>query len=242
MRRIIIKEFDKLAEDLSNFVAMFNFRMKDLCVKAEEVALLSVKVQVEGEMQNLEKCTTIGKKDDYNFMIFPNYDEDMPALQQGLFRAHSEFKQKIESMTVDVLGKDNKTTEKEARYVLVTMPKVDDDRYDLLKNAVKAMHEECKTQMQNANTRADVKLAELTIGEEKANIDLIKAKRDELNAQWNGKREELYNEKLQEIEDAHNKWLTEKAERDLQKEEERAARGEEVTYSMRMGQQDEEAS
>ena len=58
MRRIIIKEFDKLAEDLSNFVAMFNFRMKDLCVKAEEVALLSVKVQVEGEMQNLEKCTT----------------------------------------------------------------------------------------------------------------------------------------------------------------------------------------
>ncbi len=242
MRRIIIKEFDKLAEDLSNFVAMFNFRMKDLCVKAEEVALLSVKVQVEGEMQNLEKCTTIGKKDDYNFMIFPNYDEDMPALQQGLFRAHPEFKQKIESMTVDVLGKDNKTTEKEARYVLVTMPKVDDDRYDLLKNAVKAMHEECKTQMQNANTRADVKLAELTIGEEKANIDLIKAKRDELNAQWNGKREELYNEKLQEIEDAHNKWLTEKAERDLQKEEERAARGEEVTYSMRMGQQDEEAS
>ncbi len=242
MRRIIIKEFDKLAEDLSNFVAMFNFRMKDLCVKAEEVALLSVKVQVEGEMQNLEKCTTIGKKDDYNFMIFPNYDEDMPALQQGLFRAHPEFKQKIESMTVDVLGKDNKTTEKEARYVLVTMPKVDDDRYDLLKNAVKAMHEECKTQMQNANTRADVKLAELTIGEEKANIDLIKAKRDELNAQWNGKREELYNEKLQEIEDAHNKWLTEKAERDLQKEEERAARGEEVTYSMRMGQQDEEAN
>ena len=242
MRRIIIKEFDKLAEDLSNFVAMFNFRMKDLCVKAEEVALLSVKVQVEGEMQNLEKCTTIGKKDDYNFMIFPNYDEDMPALQQGLFRAHPEFKQKIESMTVDVLGKDNKTTEKEARYVLVTMPKVDDDRYDLLKNAVKAMHEECKTQMQNANTRADVKLAELTIGEEKANIDLIKAKRDELNAQWNGKREELYNEKLQEIEDAHNKWLTEKAERDLQKEEERAARGEEVTYSMRMGQRDEEAN
>ena len=111
-----------------------------------------------------------------------------------------------------------------------------------MKNAVKAMHEECKTQMQNANTRADVKLAELTIGEEKANIDLIKAKRDELNAQWNGKREELYNEKLQEIEDAHNKWLTEKAERDLQKEEERAARGEEVTYSMRMGQQDEEAN
>ena len=242
MRRIIIKEFDKLAEDLSNFVAMFNFRMKDLCVKAEEVALLSVKVQVEGEMQNLEKCTTIGKKDDYNFMIFPNYDEDMPALQQGLFRAHPEFKQKIESMTIDVLGKDNKTTEKEARYVLVTMPKVDDDRYDLLKNAVKAMHEECKTQMQNANTRADVKLAELTVGEDKENIDLIKAKRDELNAQWNGKREELYNEKLQEIEDAHNKWLAEKAEHDLQQEEERAARGEEVTYSMRMGQQDEEAN
>ena len=242
MRRIIIKEFDKLAEDLSNFVAMFNFRMKDYCVKAEEVALLSVKMEVEGEMQNLDKCTTIGKKDDFNFMIFPNYDEDMPALQIGLMRAHPEWKQKIETMTIDIEGKGGKSMEKDVRYVLVTMPDVDDERYELLKNVVKAMYEECKVQMEMANKRADVKLAELTAGEEKADIDLVKSKRDELNEQWNGKRDELYDEKLKEIEDAHNKWLAEKNERDKKREEQEAARGEKVTRSMRMGHHDEEVN
>ena len=243
MRRNIIREFDKLAEDLSNFTAMFNFRLKDLCVKAEEVALLSVKVLIEGEQQTLEKCTTIAKQDDYSFMIFPHYDEDMTALQQGIMAVHPEFKQKIESMKIEVATKGGDSQEQDARYVLVTMPEVDDDRYDLLKNAVKAMYDQCKGQMETANTRADAKLAELTVGEEKANIDLIKEKRDELNDEWNGKRDDIYNAKLQEIEDAHNKWLAEKSETDQRQQEEEAARGDEVTYSMRMGQTpDEEAN
>ena len=70
----------------------------------------------------------------------------------------------------------------------------------------------------------------------------IQAKRDELNEQWNGKRDELYDEKLKEIEDAHNKWLAEKNERDKKREEQEAARGEKVTRSMRMGHHDEEAN
>jgi predicted signal transduction protein with EAL and GGDEF domain len=49
----------------------------------------------------------------------------------------------------------------------------------------------------------------------------------------------FYNEKLQEIEDAHNKWLAEKSEADQRQQEEEAARGDEVTYSMRMGQEEE---
>ena len=243
MRRVIIREFDKLAEELSSLTAMFNFRLKDLCVKAEEVALLPVKVLIEGEQQSLEKCTTIAKLDEYNFMIFPNYDEDMTALQQGILAVHPEFKQKIESMKIEVATKEGGSQEQDARYVLVTMPEVDDDRYDLLKNAVKAMYEQCKAHMDAANTKADVKLAELTVGEEKANIDLIKEKRDELNDEWNGKRDDIYNAKLQEIEDAHNKWLAEKSESDQRQQEEEAARGDEVTYSMRMGQTpDEEAN
>ena len=236
MRRIIIREFDKLAEDLSNFTAMFSFRLKELCVKAEEAALLSVKVLIEGDLQDLEKCTVIAKKDDYNFMIFPNYDEDMPALQQGLMAVHPEFKQKIESMKIEVATKDGKTEERDARYVLVTMPEVDDDRYDLLKDAIKALYEQCKGQMEAANTKADVKLAELTVGEEKANIDLIKKKRDELNADWNAKRDDIYHAKLKEIDEAYKKWLIEEGKREIATMEEEDARGNNVTQSMRLKQ------
>lgn len=242
MRRVIIKEFDKYAEDLSNFTAMFDYRLKTLCVKAEEVALLTVKMRVEGEMVDLDKYTVIAKKDDYNFMIFPNYDEDMPALQQGLMSAHPEFKQQIGSMKVDIVESDGSPSERDARYVLVTMPDVDDDRYDLLKDATKAMYEQCKSQMEEVNAKADVTFAELTVGEEQENINLIKKKRNELNIEWNGKRDDIYNAKLQQIEEAHEKWLSQRAENERKQKEDEDARGESVTYSMRMGKPEEDAN
>ena len=122
MRRAVIKEFERLGEVLSNYNAVFAFRLKNLCVKAEEVSLLPVEVLVEGELQKLENCTTISKKDEYSFMIFPIYDEDMPSLAQGLMRVHPEFKQKIESMTVEGVDINGHLEDTEVRYLLVTMP------------------------------------------------------------------------------------------------------------------------
>ena len=83
----------------------------------------------------------------------------------------------------------------------------------------------------------------ITAGESNDDLERLKSARDKLNAQWNGQRDKIYNEKLQEIEDAHNKWLAEKSETAQRQQEEDAARGDDVTYSMRMGQTpDEEAN
>lgn len=242
MRRNIIREFEQLSESLSNYSTMFGYNLKNLCVKAEEVSLLPVQAMVEGEMQNLEKCTVIAKKDDYSFMIFPKFEEDMMAVAQGIMAVHPEFKQEEATMKVDTLDEDDQPTESDAHYLLVTMPEVDDDRYDVLKKAVDALYESCKTQMEGANANADVKLATLTVDETPENMRLIKAERDRLNKQWNEQRENLYTAKLQEIEDAHNKWLAQKTESAQRQQEAKDARGEEVTYSMRMGQNNEEAN
>lgn len=236
MKRAIVKEFDQLGEMLSNYCGMFSYRLKNLCVKAEEVSLLPVQVIIEGEMQNLEKCTTIAKKDEYSFMIFPNFDEDIESLGIGIMRVHPEFKQKVESMKVDSSDENGKSKEMNVRYILVTMPDVDDNRYDALKDGVKLCYEECKSQMSAVNSKADAKFTMITAGESNDDLERLKSARDKLNAQWNGQRDKIYNEKLQEIEDAHNKWLAQKAELDQHQKEEDAARGEEVTYSMRMGQ------
>jgi hypothetical protein len=238
MRRAVIKEFERLGEVLSNYNAVFAFRLKNLCVKAEEVSLLSVEVLVEGELQKLENCTTISKKDEYSFMIFPIYDEDMPSLAQGLMRVHPEFKQKFESMTVEGVDINGHQEDTEVRYILVTMPDVDDDRYDVLKDGVKLCYEECKAQMDAANLKADAKFATLTVGESEEDMERLKAGRDKLNEQWNGQRDKVYEEKLQEIEEAHNKWLAEKAESDKKREEEEAARGEGVGSQMRLTPED----
>lgn len=240
MRRNIIREFEQLADALSGYSTMFGYNLKNLCVKAEEVSLLPIQAMVEGEMQNLEKCTTIGRKDDYSFMIFPNYEEDMLAVAKGIMAVHPEFKQEEGTMKVDAFDNDGNPTETDAHYILVTMPEVDDDRYDLLKKGAQVMYEACKNQMEVANTKADINLAQLTVDETEENMKLIKAERDKLNNQWDTHREDLYSAKLQEIEDAHDKWLSERAEQERLRQEQEAARGENVTHSMRIDQKHDE--
>ena len=242
MKRAIIKEFDQLGEMLSNYCGMLSYRLKNLCVKAEEVSLLPIQVLIDGEMQNLEKCTTIAKKDDYSFMIFPNFDEDIETLGIGILRVHPEFKQKIESMKVDSSNENGQPKKIDVRYILVTMPDVDKNRYDVLKEGAKTCYNECKMQMDMANQKADVRFTELSVGEEDGDLKKLSDARKKLNETWNGQRDKLYEDKLKEIEEAHNKWLTEKADRYQTQEEERAANGEDVTYSMRMGQQDDDVN
>lgn len=240
MRRVIIKEFEDLAEALSSYNAMFAFRIKNLCVKAEEVSLLPVKVPVEGEMQNLEACSTIGKSGDYEFVIIPKYDDDILMIGKALMAVHPEFKQKEESKNVEITDKDGNNREVETHYLRVTMPEVDDDRYDLLKDGVKLAYDQCKAQMEAANVKADARLAQITIGEPESNMELIKQERDKLNEQWYGQRDKLYNDKLQEIEDAHNKWLSEKSEIEAKEQEQAAARGEGVGSQMKLTPDDED--
>ena len=234
MRRSIIKEFDQLGESLSNQSAQFAYRMKNLCVKAEEVALLPVEILIEGEFQKLESCATIGKKDDYSFMVFPNYEEDLETMAKGIFRVHPEFKQKIGSMQVDSVDEAGKNKSMDVHYILLTMPEVDDDRYDVLKDGVKVCYEECKARMEVLNRKADAKFAELTIGDTDEDVKKLKAAREKLNEQWYGHRDKLYNEKLQEIEEAHNKWLAGRGEEERKRMEDEASHNDDVALSMRM--------
>lgn len=223
-----------MGESLSNQSAQFAYRMKNLCVKAEEVALLPVEILIEGEFQKLESCATIGKKDDYSFMVFPNYEEDLETMGKGIFRVHPEFKQKIGSMQVDSVDEAGKKKSMDVHYILLTMPEVDDDRYDVLKDGVKVCYEDCKARMEVLNRKADAKFAELTIGDTDEDVKKLKAAREKLNEQWFGHRDKLYNEKLQEIEEAHNKWLAERGEEERKRMEDEASHNDNVALSMRM--------
>ena len=239
MRRATIAEYDRLADKLTSIVAMMDYRFKNICVKAEEVSLLPVVAQIQGEQKNLEGCATIAKDDEYHFSIFPTYDEDMEDISLGIMSVHPEFKQERKTMTVSVPDKTGNARDVDTKYILLTMPEVDDDRYDVIKQAVDVEYNLCKEQMESVNMLAKGKFAALATGETEENMKILKEEVDNLNNEWNAKRDDIYNAKLQQIEDAHNKWLAEKAEVDQQRQEQEAARGEEVTYSMRMGQQDE---
>ncbi len=234
MRRATIAEYDRLADKLASLVAMMDYRFKNICVKAEEVSLLPITARIEGEDKNLEDCATIGKDDDYHFMIFPKYDEDMMDIAVAIARVHPEFRQERKSMPVTVPDRDGNEKEVDAKYILLTMPEVDDERYDVLKEAVKVEYNLCKEQMEGANIVAQAKFATLAAGETKEDLDILQEEVDNLNEEWSGKRDDIHAAKLKEIEDAHRKWQEEQEESNQQRREEEAARGESAATSMKI--------
>jgi len=211
MKRETIKEFDKLGEALSTLNAQFAYRLMNLCVKAEPVSLLSIEAMIEGESQHLEKCAKIGLEDEYTFQIFPNYSGDIPVVAQAIFKEHPEFKQEMKTMKVNASVDENKPDEQDVPYIQLTMPEVDDERYDVLKTGVNAIYEANKAQMEAVTAKADAKFAELIVDESKKDIEQLKEARDKQTKTWYEQRDSIYNNKLKEIEEGHNKWLVKQA-------------------------------
>lgn len=216
MNRAAIREFDKMSDSLSTLNAQFAYRLMNLCVKSEPVALLPILVNIEGELQKLEECAQISKDDDYTFKVFANYSSDIPALAQGIFKTHPEFKQEMFEEEVEYIDEDGEERVDKVPYILLTMPDVDDERYDVLKDGVKVIYEDTKVRMENVIANADVKMAELMKDESEADIEKVKKNRDKQVKTWTEQRDKIHAEKLQEIEEAHNKWLNEEAERRLE--------------------------
>lgn len=235
MRRAIIREYDKLAENLSNYVAVMNYRFMNLCVKAEPVSLLPIEITIEGESQKLEECVKMAKDGDYKFVLFPNYEEDMKDIMRGIAMVHPEFKQEIKTINVGVPDENGNKKDRETKYLQLTMPEVNDDRYDVLTQGVKLIYDDCKLQMEVANTKTNAKLAGLTPGESEENIDLLNKELDKLNAQWNEQRDKLRDDKLEEINTAYTKWLGAQGQQEIAKMEEEDARGVGAGMSMKMG-------
>ena len=234
MKRAIYKEFDQYGDDLSGHCARFSYRLMNLCVKAEEVSLLPVEVLIDGDLQRIEECSKIAKKDEYSFMVVPDYEEDLTAIAQGVFLEHPEFKQTIESMTVDGVDEEGKPVSSDVPYLLLTMPKVDNERYKVLKDSAKLLYDECKAAMELATAGADVKLPPLMVGESEEDIKRFNKMRDQLEAEWNGHREKVYQEKLQEIEDAHNLWMADNVEVLLDRFEDEAAHNDNAGTSFKL--------
>lgn len=207
MKRSISNELNELYTKLSNLSGMFGYQLQNLCVKAEPVALLTIEVNVEGENQKLEDCTTVAQNDEYSFMIVPHYEDDIPALEQGILKAHPEFKLKKMSMTVDSIDLKGNPKEVEHPYILATMPDVTDERYNILNESVKLLYDNCKAKMEAAILKSDTKLAGLLVSEGKDTVDEVTDAIDTIKKEWTDKRDQTRDDKLKEIEDAYQKWL-----------------------------------
>ena len=238
MKRAIINQLGQLSEQLKAYVGALNYRYLNLCVKAEEVSLLPIQVPIEDEFKNLEDVAYAGKRtgDDYSLYIVPKIQDDMRDIQQAVMKFHPEFIQEVQKEKVNA-GEDG--GEQEVQLLRLKMPEVNDDRYDVLKQGANTFYDMCKADMEKARMEADMQFAALGIDEKPEDMDKVKKGVDETCDMWTKKRDQLHDEKLKEIEDAHNDWLANKQAADQKKQEDEAAKNQNAGSSMRLNSEDE---
>jgi hypothetical protein len=228
-----------LSEQLKGYVSALNYRYMNLCVKAEEASLLPIEVPIEDELKNLEDVAYAGKKegDDYSLYVIPKLQDDLKEIADAVRASHPEFIQEIQKETVDP---EDGSGKQEIEYLRLKMPEVNDDRYDALKQSADTFYDMCKAEMEKARMEADLQFAALGIDEKPEDMDRLKKGVDETNEMWTKKRDQLHDEKLKEIEDAHTKWIADQKAADEKKRENEAAKNQHAGSSMRLMPEDEE--
>ena len=234
MKRSIISQFDQYKERLGGYVGMMSFRYMNLCVKAEEASLIPVEVPIEDELKKIEEAANIAKNDDYSFKVFPIYEDDLLAVGKGIGFVHPEFKQEVETMNIE-LDDGQKV---DVRYILLTMPEVDDERYDVLKTAVDTLYDQCKVQMEGARAEAEAKLAYMMVDETKEDVDRMKDAVDDIWNTWTKKRDQVHEDKLKEIEEGHQRYLQGKAEQQKLLQEQKESNDDTLMHSIRLTQEE----
>lgn len=240
MKRAIINKYMQLEEKLTGYLGMMNFRYLNLCIKAEEVSLLPVKVNIDGSQLNIEDVAIASKKNEYEIMVFPKMEDDLPPTAEAIAKVHPEFKQSIEKMEMEVPNLKFEMEKRMVPYILLTMPEVNDDRRDELENLTNAIHDYTKGQMDTAYANTMAQMAPLLIDESPADVDEIKKALDKLKSDKDEHREKLHAEKLQEINNAYLEWLARYGQDEVDKIEYEDAHNDRVRTSMRFSNSNDE--
>ena len=214
MRRSIKIILGELDGKLTGHAALLNYRYMNLCVKAEPAALLSFTItDIEGNTYNIEEVADTLMPDDYSFEFVPKEMGMLPFIQEGIAEAHPEFKQKVIKPEADdrYFYPDTPEYDQE-RHLICTMPEVDKNRYDLLKQSVKALYDERKVEMDKLKAEYTKTLSDKTAGLPKEEVDEAKDKMEALCKQYADLSKQYRDTKEEEIEEAYKQWQLNQAE------------------------------
>ena len=214
MRRSIKIIIGELDGKLTGHAALLNYRYMNLCVKAEPAALLSFTVaDIEGNTFKIEEVADTLMPDDFTFEFVPKEMEMLPFIQEGIAEAHPEFKQKVIKPEADdrYFYPDTPEYDQE-RHLICTMPEVDKNRYDLLKESVKALYDERMVEMEKVKAEYTKTIADKTAGLPKEEVDEAKDKKEELCKQYSDLSKQYRDTKEEEIEEAYKQWQLNQAE------------------------------
>lgn len=237
MRKNISLLLGELESKVSGYVALLNFRFFNLCVKAEPAALLPISIEILGKEYDLEQVADAAKPNDFQFVIFPKDDSFRIDISKGIAKMHPEFKQKF--MKVDENGElaelsDESETEKSTKCIRLTMPEVNKDRRDLLTEGVKGLYEQCKVKLDSTFASYGQQVVAKLMGALKEEIDEAKEALEDIKKQHYDLAKTYRDNKLEEIETAYQKYLSEQESKEQERKEQHDASNKDVTLGIKM--------
>ena len=201
MNNYITFELTDLVKKLKGYNMLFNYRMTNLCVKAEPTALMPVTVLVADAEYNLEEVANVMRPDDFSFDVYPKNQNNMQEVISGIFDAHPEFKMELKTDKAEHEGGEDK------HHVLYTMPPVDKNRRKLLDETAKVFHKECKVNLDVAYAELQARLVEPYAKMSPLEIDEARKAFKKVYDKSRDECDKLLELKLNEIEEGYQRYL-----------------------------------
>lgn len=193
MNTLIESIIDNMEKQLVGYQYLLTYRYHNLCVKAEPMALLSVIVRMDGEEQEIEQVADVVVPDEYHFQILPKMTNSLEEINMGILTVHPEFEPSFELM-----DPENPDTE----YLIYKMPDVDKERRDMLMEAAKVLHDECKVRMEEVCADEIADFGEL-FANNPQNFNEASQAIDNLRKEYLDNIYQLMEKKQDEIEEAY---------------------------------------
>ena len=195
MNHFILSEIQETEKKFGSYQYLLTFRYANLCIKADAMSLMPVTVAVGATGMNIEEVAEVAELDEYHLGIIPKNLDLLRDIEQAILYAHPEFR---------IIHQEMEEGNPDSILLICEMPKVDKQRRDVLTEATKSLHDDCKAHIDAVLLEEKNGFAEMFAEDPeslKEAADLLNEKhRDALNDIM-----DLRDKKLEEIEDAYEK-------------------------------------
>ncbi|MGM9759181.1 MAG: ribosome recycling factor [Parabacteroides sp.] len=240
MRNSIKILLDEVQKRMSGYAALMCYQLANICVKADPMALMEVKLETSSGDLNLEEVAQVALPNEFQFIVIPNEEEQLINIGKAILQVHPEFKLEekegiddlIENEEEDETEQDN---EDQIRVIVCTMPEINKERRDACMEATRLITEETDSKLQTNFVLYTERITKKLVGAKAEELDEAKEALEDIYNQHKDICKQYRENKEKDIEEAYQKYLNNQQEQQQQAEEEEAAAGSNTIRSMVMG-------
>ncbi len=223
---------EEAKQKFNGYSTLYSFYLMNLCIKAEAVALLSATIEHAGESFNIEDVASVSLADDYTFRIKPKSASYVFPISKAFQKDHPEFEME-HKMEKDLFDDQEQTV------IYYKMPKVNDDRYKVCTDYINARSEAVLAKLDATMAFYTTKITASLSSKGVEQLEMAKSQLQEYYDFYKNYCLKQKDEKIKEVEQAHNEFIAQeqtKAQADLEKS---AAENTQASTSFRIGENQE---